>query len=138
MKKVKGIKDGQELPGVELEGEKGLITAEYGVVVATDGPAASGILDSALLDAAPSKASEGVGTCCLYFRYVHYITNENWTVICQHTNRQEINLNCTQLICSGTSCCKQGQLLYNPKLHSKAEDAQKIISSEITILIVYR
>ena len=43
------------------------VTGSRGVVVATDGPAASQLLGSRLA-ASPSKSEAGVGTCCLYFR----------------------------------------------------------------------
>ena len=43
------------------------VTGSRGVVVATDGPAASQLLGSQLA-ASPSKSEAGVGTCCLYFR----------------------------------------------------------------------
>ena len=40
--------------------------AARAVVVAADGPSAARLLGPAL-QAAPSKAAPGVGTCCLYF-----------------------------------------------------------------------
>lgn len=41
--------------------------AARAVVVAAEGPEAARLLGPAL-DAAPSKAAPGVGTCCLYFK----------------------------------------------------------------------
>ncbi|CAD7697726.1 unnamed protein product [Ostreobium quekettii] len=60
-----GAADGA-LPSVQLSSGE-VVTARMGVVVASEGPVAGKLL-GAVLDASPSKASPGVGTCCLYFR----------------------------------------------------------------------
>lgn len=44
------------------------VSARRAIVVATDAPAARGLLGDAL-EASPSKTEPGVGTCNLYFRW---------------------------------------------------------------------
>lgn len=49
--------------------EKGeVVEASRGVVVAVEGPEALSLLGDSIKKC-PSKTEEGVGTCCLYFRY---------------------------------------------------------------------
>lgn len=45
------------------------VAARRAIVVATDAPAACGLLGSAL-EASPSKTKPGVGTCNIYFRCI--------------------------------------------------------------------
>ena len=66
VERVAGGAGGQ--PGsVEVSGGRS-VGARRAIVVATDAPAARGLLGDAL-EASPSKTEPGVGTCNLYFRW---------------------------------------------------------------------
>jgi len=68
--KVNEAKDIHVLPSIEVAGGESPVTAKRAVVVATDGPAVSEILDMNLLSRGPLKEGPPVGTCCLYFRWI--------------------------------------------------------------------
>ena len=75
VEKVNPAVDIHVLPSITLSDHETPISAKKAVVVATDGPSALEILDRNLLAGAPSKESDGVGTCCLYFRYRFFYCN---------------------------------------------------------------
>lgn len=68
VEKVHPAADIHVLPSVTLSGSDTSISAKKAVVVAADGPAAKQMIDPSLWTASPSKDTQGVGTCCLYFR----------------------------------------------------------------------
>lgn len=82
------------IPGVRVEAVEGssgdgasaslsdgsTLSSSKGVVVATEAPAAVRLLGRAL-DGSPSKTEDGVGTCCLYFRFITFLAFLSYCVL---------------------------------------------------------
>lgn len=66
---VRPAADIHVLPSITLQGTETSIFAKKAVVIATNQPSLLNLLDASYWPSDLSKDVQGVGTCCLYFRY---------------------------------------------------------------------